>query len=46
VKGGDYTRDTIVGAAMVEGWGGKVCTVPLVEGWSSTRLIQGLAKDG
>lgn len=39
VKGGDYTRDTIVGADDVEAHGGTVCTIPLVEGRSTTAII-------
>lgn len=39
VKGGDYTRDTIVGADVVEARGGVVCTIPLVEGRSTTAII-------
>jgi rfaE bifunctional protein nucleotidyltransferase chain/domain len=38
VKGGDYTIDTIVGAEWVLQHGGKVETVPLVEGWSTTGI--------
>jgi len=39
VKGADYARDAIVGADAVEGWGGRVVRVPLVEGHSTTELI-------
>jgi rfaE bifunctional protein nucleotidyltransferase chain/domain len=39
VKGGDYTRDTIVGADVVEAHGGSVVTIPLVEGRSTTNII-------
>jgi glycerol-3-phosphate cytidylyltransferase len=39
VKGGDYTRDTIVGADEVESHGGTVCTIPLVDGRSTTAII-------
>lgn len=39
VKGGDYTRDTIVGADAVEAHGGVVCTIPLVDGRSTTAII-------
>lgn len=39
VKGGDYTRDTIVGADEVEAHGGSVCTIPLVDGRSTTAII-------
>jgi D-beta-D-heptose 7-phosphate kinase/D-beta-D-heptose 1-phosphate adenosyltransferase len=40
VKGGDYNEDTVVGAKEVKSWGGKVVIVPIVEGHSTTRLIE------
>ena len=40
VKGGDYTRDTIVGAEVVEAAGGLVRTIPLVAQHSTTRLLE------
>mgnify|MGYP001627209627 CR=1 FL=1 len=39
VKGADYTRDTIVGADIVEQNGGVVVTIPLLEGRSTTNVI-------
>ena len=39
VKGGDYEVETVVGASEVQTWGGQVKIVPLVEGFSTTRLI-------
>jgi D-beta-D-heptose 7-phosphate kinase/D-beta-D-heptose 1-phosphate adenosyltransferase len=42
VKGADYAREAIVGAAEVEGWGGRVVRVPLVEGKSTTGLVRKL----
>lgn len=39
VKGGDYTRDTVVGADHVEEHGGKVAIIPLLEGRSTTAII-------
>lgn len=39
VKGGDYTRDTIVGADIVEARGGTIVIVPLVPGQSTTAII-------
>lgn len=39
VKGGDYTRQTIVGADVVEANGGIVKTIPLLEGRSTTSII-------
>lgn len=42
VKGADYARDQIVGGDEVEGWGGKVVRVPLVEGKSTTAMLDRL----
>jgi len=39
VKGGDYTVETVVGTSEVLAWGGQVKIVPLIEGFSTTRLI-------
>ena len=39
VKGADYTREAIVGADEVEGWGGRVVRVPLVARVSTTELL-------
>jgi rfaE bifunctional protein nucleotidyltransferase chain/domain len=40
VKGDDYTVATIVGADFVLGRGGRVETVSLVPGYSTTKLIE------
>ena len=40
VKGNDYSIATIVGADFVISRGGQVLTVPLVEGWSTSRIIE------
>jgi len=40
VKGGDYDADSVVGAREVRSWGGQVRIVPIVEGYSTTRLIE------
>ncbi len=40
VKGGDYAAADVVGAREVESWGGRVEIVPLVEGVSTTRLME------
>lgn len=40
VKGGDYTIETIVGADTVMKHGGKVRTIDLVDGYSTTNLIE------
>jgi D-beta-D-heptose 7-phosphate kinase/D-beta-D-heptose 1-phosphate adenosyltransferase len=39
VKGGDYTIDGVVGREVVEGYGGKVVTLTLIKGRSTTDLI-------
>jgi rfaE bifunctional protein nucleotidyltransferase chain/domain len=39
VKGADWTAN-IVGQAEVEGWGGKVVAWPLVDGCSTTVIIE------
>jgi D-beta-D-heptose 7-phosphate kinase/D-beta-D-heptose 1-phosphate adenosyltransferase len=39
-KGGDYTPDQIAGADFVVSRGGKVVTIPLVPGLSTTELVQ------
>jgi len=39
VKGGDYTLDKVVGRDLVEHSGGKVVTIPVIEGKSTTDLI-------
>lgn len=42
VKGGDYTIDNIVGAELVIQHGGEVKTIPFVEGFSSSSIINKL----
>ncbi|HEX6536576.1 MAG TPA: D-glycero-beta-D-manno-heptose 1-phosphate adenylyltransferase [Gemmatimonadaceae bacterium] len=42
VKGGDYTPETVVGRAQVEGWGGRVVIVPLTAGQSTTSIVERL----
>jgi rfaE bifunctional protein nucleotidyltransferase chain/domain len=42
VKGADYTRDRIVGADWIEARGGRVVRVPVVEGFSTTALVERL----
>lgn len=46
VKGGDYSTETIVGHEFVLGYGGRVETVPLVGGRSTSRLIESIRKTG
>lgn len=40
VKGADYTLDKVVGADLVQGWGGKVVLADLVDGQSTTSTIE------
>jgi D-beta-D-heptose 7-phosphate kinase/D-beta-D-heptose 1-phosphate adenosyltransferase len=40
VKGGDYTRETLPEAAVVESYGGVVHILPYVENRSTTYMIQ------
>jgi D-beta-D-heptose 7-phosphate kinase/D-beta-D-heptose 1-phosphate adenosyltransferase len=40
VKGSDYTVDKVVGSDFVHSYGGRVALVNLVEGHSTTRLVQ------
>jgi rfaE bifunctional protein nucleotidyltransferase chain/domain len=42
VKGGDYSPDTVVGAADVRARGGEVVIVPLTPGHSTTSTIERL----
>ncbi len=44
VKGGDYDPDDIVGAREVKAAGGKVITIPLVKGRSTTSIISRIAR--
>jgi rfaE bifunctional protein nucleotidyltransferase chain/domain len=39
VKGADWTGN-IVGQAEVEGWGGTVVALPIIEGQSTSRIIE------
>jgi len=40
VKGADYTIDTVVGADIVHGYGGRVVLADLVDGHSTTNTIE------
>lgn len=44
VKGADYNVDEIVGAKFVINRGGKVKTIPLTPGFSTTKSIEKMAK--
>lgn len=40
VKGGDWKEDEIIGGSYVEKTGGKVMTIPFLEGYSTTAIIK------
>ncbi len=40
VKGGDYAEKDVIGAHEVRSWGGRVALIPVVEGTSTTALIE------
>jgi rfaE bifunctional protein nucleotidyltransferase chain/domain len=42
VKGGDWPVESIVGREVVESRGGRVCSLPLLEGYSTSGLIQAI----
>ncbi len=44
VKGADYAKGEVVGAALVEGYGGKVILAELLDGHSTTGTIARLVK--
>ncbi len=44
VKGSDWKKKTIVGADFVESYGGKVLTVQLVKGRSTTAIIEKIVR--
>lgn len=42
VKGGDWSVDSIVGASLVQEAGGKVLSLPLLEDFSTTAIVEKL----
>jgi D-beta-D-heptose 7-phosphate kinase/D-beta-D-heptose 1-phosphate adenosyltransferase len=42
IKGADYRKEDVVGAALVEAHGGRVHLAPLRDGFSTTRLLDKL----
>jgi D-beta-D-heptose 7-phosphate kinase/D-beta-D-heptose 1-phosphate adenosyltransferase len=44
VKGRDYRPEEVVGAEDVRSWGGRVVLVPLLRGYSTTRLLERLRR--
>ncbi len=46
VKGGDYTREGVVGHDVVESYGGRVELVEFVDGKSTTNIIEKIRRSG
>jgi rfaE bifunctional protein nucleotidyltransferase chain/domain len=46
VKGGDWPAEEIVGADVVAAAGGEVCSLPYVDGYSTTALLERIARAG
>lgn len=44
VKGGDYKVEDIAGASEVQIWGGRVVINPIVDGYSTTSIINRMKK--
>lgn len=40
VKGGDWKEEAVVGRDAVRSWGGRVVLVPVVEGASTTNIVE------
>ncbi|NLM17724.1 MAG: D-glycero-beta-D-manno-heptose 1-phosphate adenylyltransferase [Candidatus Riflebacteria bacterium] len=40
IKGGDYTKETVVGSDWVEKHGGETVIIPLLEGHSTTAILK------
>ncbi len=46
VKGGDWHPDSIAGGSFVKEYGGKVLSLPFLEGYSTTKLEEKIKKSG
>ena len=46
VKGGDYDIESLEETKLVRGWGGQALAIPLVEGYSTTALVQRISTLG
>ena len=42
VKGGDYKEEDLPEAEVVKSYGGKIEIIPLIEGFSTTKIITGV----
>ena len=40
LKGGDYTRETVIGHDFVEGYGGEIVIISILKGNSTTKTIK------
>lgn len=40
VKGGDWKEEAVVGRDAVRSWGGRVVLIPVVEGASTTNIVE------
>jgi rfaE bifunctional protein nucleotidyltransferase chain/domain len=45
VKGGDYQVESIVGYDLVTSYGGKVLTLQLIKGYSTTSILKKMDPD-
>ncbi|MCY7346017.1 MAG: D-glycero-beta-D-manno-heptose 1-phosphate adenylyltransferase [Pyrinomonadaceae bacterium] len=45
VKGGDWQLSEIVGADLVQSYGGRVFSIPLKEGYSSTAVVEKIRQE-
>jgi D-beta-D-heptose 7-phosphate kinase/D-beta-D-heptose 1-phosphate adenosyltransferase len=46
VKGADWAKEQVVGRETVEGRGGRVVTIPMVEGSSTSSIIDRILEQG
>jgi len=44
VKGDDYTEEQVVGGKEVKSWGGSVKLIPLVQGRSTTGILEKISR--
>ncbi len=44
VKGGDYRKQEVVGADFVESYGGEIALVPVVQGKSTSEIVQRIVR--
>ena len=40
VKGGDWKEEDVVGSDAVRSWGGRVALIPVIEGASTTNIVE------